>query len=69
LKRLFKTFDANGNGLLEFKEFKRAIKEFKLGLEDQDIDNIFKSFDVNGDGVLDLTEFMDMILGNLPLNR
>jgi hypothetical protein len=45
------------------------MQDFKLGLEDQDIDNIFKSFDVNGDGVLDLKEFMDMILGDLSLSR
>ena len=34
LKRLFNTFDSNGNGLLELKEFKRALKDFSLGLED-----------------------------------
>jgi Ca2+-binding EF-hand superfamily protein len=41
------------------------MKDFKLDLEDQDIDNIFKSFDKNGDGVLQMEEFMDMILGDL----
>jgi Ca2+-binding EF-hand superfamily protein len=65
LKRLFKTFDSNGNGLLEYKEFKKAITDFKLGLEDGDIENIFKSFDKNNDGVLDMNEFMDLILGDL----
>ncbi len=65
LKRLFKTFDSNGNGMLEFKEFKKAVTDFKLGLEDQDIDSIFKSFDHNNDGVLDLNEFMDLVLGGL----
>ena len=69
LKRLFQTFDVNGNGVLEFKEFKRALTDFKLGLEDIDIDNIFKSFDKNGDGTLDLEEFTDMMLGNLNLTR
>lgn len=59
----------DGNGTLEFKEFKRAMKDFKLDLEDQDIENIFRSFDKNGDGVLQLTEFMDMILGDLNDNR
>jgi Ca2+-binding EF-hand superfamily protein len=41
------------------------MKDFKLDLEDQDIENIFKSFDKNGDGVLQMEEFMDMILGDL----
>ena len=65
MQRLFKTFDTNGNGLLDIKEFSKAMKDFQLGLEDQDIQNIFKSFDRNGDGVLDLSEFNDLLLGNL----
>lgn len=65
LKRLFQTFDIDGNGTLEMKEFKRALKDFKLDLEDSDIENIFNSFDVNHDGVLQLNEFIDMILGRL----
>jgi Ca2+-binding EF-hand superfamily protein len=69
LKRLFQTFDTNGNGTLEFKEFKRAMKDFKLDLEDVDIENIFKSFDQNGDGVLQMDEFMTMILGKMAPAR
>lgn len=65
LKRLFQTFDTDKSGTLEFKEFKRAIQDFKLDLEEGDISNIFKAFDMNGDGVLDLGEFMEMILGRL----
>jgi calcyphosin len=63
LKRLFQTFDTDNSGTLEYKEFKRAIQDFKLDLEEGDIQSIFKSFDANGDGVLDIHEFMDMILG------
>lgn len=69
LKRLFQTFDTDGSGTLEFKEFKRAIKDFKLDLEDIDIENIFKSFDQNGDGVLQLEEFMELVLGRMTPAR
>ena len=34
LKRMFKTFDLNGNGTLEYKEFLKAMRDFKLDLED-----------------------------------
>lgn len=49
--------------MLEFKEFKKAVIDFKLDIEEGDIQNIFKCFDVNGDGVLDISEFMEMMLG------
>ena len=63
MKRLFKTFDINGNGVLEYKEFKKALQDFNLDLEEQDIQSLFRSFDKNGDGTLDVSEFMDLILG------
>ena len=43
--------------------------DFKLDLEDMDIENIFKTFDKNKDGVLDMNEFMDLILGELTGSR
>ncbi len=69
LKRLFQTFDTDNSGTLEFGEFKKAILDFKLDIEEGDITNIFRSFEVNGDGVLDLGEFMEMILGRLEGQR
>jgi Ca2+-binding EF-hand superfamily protein len=52
LKKLFQTFDFNGNGVLEYKEFERAMKDFKLDLEEQDVQIIFGSFDENKDGTI-----------------
>ena len=69
LKKVFTMFDVNGNGTLDYKEFSRALNDFKLDLEEVDIQTIFKSFDKNGDGVLDLEEFMDLVVGQLNPRR
>jgi Ca2+-binding EF-hand superfamily protein len=45
LKRLFQTFDTDNSSTLEFKEFRKAVVDFKLDVEEGDIQNIFKSFD------------------------
>lgn len=37
LKRLFQTFDFDNSGTLEYNEFFKAMKDFNLDLEDQDI--------------------------------
>ena len=41
LKRLFQTFDFNGNGTLEFKDFEKALRDYKIDLEDQDVVTVF----------------------------
>ena len=66
LKRQFKIYDVDGSGALELPEFKKAIEDFDLDLEEVDIENIFKSFDANRNGVLDFNEFLDVIVG--PMN-
>lgn len=65
LKRLFQAYDHNQNGSLEYKEFEKALIDFKLDLEETDIQTIFGSFDHNKDGVIQLAEFMNTILGHL----
>jgi Ca2+-binding EF-hand superfamily protein len=45
LKRLFQAYDFNQNGSLEYKEFEKALIDFKLDLEESDIKTIFASFD------------------------
>lgn len=69
LKKLFQTFDFNNNGTIEFNEFQRAVKDFKLDLEDGDIQTLFGCFDGDNDGVISISEFMNTILGELKPNR
>lgn len=69
LKRLFQTFDYNGNGTLEFNEFEKCMRDLKLDLEEQDIQTLFQSFDENNDGTIQIQEFMNKILGQLSNAR
>jgi Ca2+-binding EF-hand superfamily protein len=63
LKKLFQTFDSNKDGSLDYKEFEKVMKDFKLDLEDTDIQTLFHAFDKNKDGTILITEFVDAILG------
>lgn len=69
LKKLFKTFDFNNNGTIEYNEFQKALKDFKLDLEEADIQTLFGCFDSDKNGVISIDEFMNNILGELNPNR
>jgi Ca2+-binding EF-hand superfamily protein len=65
LKKLFQTFDFNNNGTIELNEFQKSVRDFKLDLEDADIQTLFSCFDTDNNGVISITEFMNAILGEL----
>ena len=59
--------DDNGSGTLDHYEFKKGIKDFRVGLEDKDIDTLFKAFDINNNGDIDFDEFIRVVVG--PMNK
>lgn len=63
LERQFRIFDLDGSGDLSRDEFKRAITDFKLDMDERDLDNLFKMFDKNMDGKISYNEFMTMLVG------
>ena len=67
LRRQFKIMDDNNSGTLDMNEFKKGIKDFQVGVEDQDAENLFKAFDLNGNGEIDFDEFIRVVVG--PLNQ
>lgn len=58
--------DDNGSGTLDMYEFKKGIKDFQVGIEDKDIENLFKAFDLNNNGDIDFDEFIRVVVG--PMN-
>ncbi len=65
LEKQFKIFDMDGSGELTRDEFKKAINDYKLEMDERDLDNLFKMFDRNMDGKISYTEFMTTMVGNM----
>jgi Ca2+-binding EF-hand superfamily protein len=50
LAKKFKIADDNGNHMLDFQEFHKAMHDFRIGLNDNQVRVAFQIFDRNGDG-------------------
>ena len=61
LGKLFRIMDDDRSGTLNLEEFTKAMKEYKLGLEEADIQQLFKSFDHDRSGVISHDEFLRSI--------
>jgi Ca2+-binding EF-hand superfamily protein len=69
LRRQFKLFDTNGNGVLEFAEFDQALKDFEINLHPKDVENLFKTFDQNFDATISYPEFLHTLIGQMSRLR
>jgi Ca2+-binding EF-hand superfamily protein len=67
MRRQFKIMDDNNSGTLDIHEFRKGIKDFQVGIEGEDVDNLFKAFDLNGNGDIDYDEFVRSVVG--PMNQ
>ena len=65
LARQFKIFDDNNNKTLEYAEFVKAMKDYKVGLTDEEIKELFELFDRDGSGTIDYDEFLRQIRGEM----
>lgn len=46
-------------------EFKKACKDFRVGLEDKDAERLFRIFDRDGSGSIDYDEFLRGVRGEM----
>lgn len=52
LKRLFAIMDDDGTQSLSLPEFVKAVKDFRIGISEENVPILFQRFDTNGDGTL-----------------
>jgi Ca2+-binding EF-hand superfamily protein len=67
LQRQFKIMDDNNSKTLDKDEFKKAVKDFRVGVSDEDIKTIWNHFDIDQSGEISYDEFVRGVRG--PMNK
>lgn len=69
LRVFFNTLDRNGNGSIDPKEFKYAMRDFGLELSEIEVTQMIKNYDSNHDGSIQFEELLTALRGTLNHNR
>ncbi|XWS17111.1 hypothetical protein CRYUN_Cryun33cG0040200 [Craigia yunnanensis] len=57
LKRVFATFDKNGDGFITKQELRESFKNIRLFMTEKEVEEMVVKMDANGDGLIDFDEF------------
>ncbi len=63
LQKLFSIMDDDGSKSISLFEFSKACKDFRVGINEENVPLIFDLFDTNHDGTLNVNEFLMAIRG------
>lgn len=66
LARSFKIMDDDNSHELDFPEFRKAIRDFRLDIPEDDVRTVFNIIDRNRSGTIDYDEFLRAVRG--PMN-
>ena len=69
IQRIFKIMDDDGSRSLSYAEFTKAVKDFKVGISEENVPILFTAFDTNRDGTLNIDEFLMAIRGEMNGER
>lgn len=65
LQRVFRIIDNDDSKSLSYDEFLKAMNDFKIDINQEDIPPLFAYFDTNQDGSINYEEFMRAVLGEM----
>ncbi|KAF5459192.1 hypothetical protein F2P56_023170 [Juglans regia] len=57
LKKIFATFDKNGDGFITKQEMRESLKNIKMVVTDKEVEEMVVKVDANGDGLIEFDEF------------
>lgn len=69
LRRVFQIIDDNGNRMIELPEFIKAIKDYRVQLNQDEVSVLFQIFDINRDGAISYDEFLRIVVGEMNQPR
>jgi len=69
LGRQFRIMDDDGSKKIEFPEFAKAMRDYRLDFSEAEIQQLFTAFDVDRSGTVDYDEFLSHLRGPLSERR
>ena len=60
-RHVFRMYDTNGDGSVDFKEFVLALDVFNNGSAEQNLKQIFRVLDINNDGKIHVMELIEVV--------
>lgn len=69
LARQFKLMDDQNLKALGYKEFSKAIKDYKIQVDERDIKTVFEAFNKEAKGFVDYYEFISAVRGEMNIFR
>lgn len=66
MQKQFKIMDDDNSGNIDMQEFRKAVKDFRIDLTDNEIQLVFSAFDRDNSGSIDYDEFVRGVRG--PMN-
>ena len=69
VRRSFMIADDNNDKTIDFNEFKKLCKDYRIPIDDKEIKALFGEFDSDRSGTIDYDEFLRGIVGKMSKRR